>query len=127
MEERVPANEIRLLLKGETALGLDVLQAIQVREAAIGQRLVGQGPQMLRWLQLRRVGRQDEEVDPLGYGYGCSRMPPGSIEHQEDALGRPCPEIASDGSQHPAEEGCIDGGQQPPLGLPGGGTDKPQT
>lgn len=58
MEEGVVADEIGLLLEGEAALRLDLLQDGEIGEAYVGQGFVGERPEMLGRLQLRRVGRQ---------------------------------------------------------------------
>jgi hypothetical protein len=76
------AAEIRLLLEGETALGLHCFQCRHTLEALIGQRLIGEWPEMLSGLQLERVGRQAEEMDALGDGDLLAGMPPGAIEHK---------------------------------------------
>lgn len=47
------ANEVGLLLEGQTALGLDRFQRGEIGEAAIGERFVGERPQMLGRLELR--------------------------------------------------------------------------
>jgi hypothetical protein len=65
VEVSVPTDEIRLLLEGKTALRLDVLQASQIWKAHIGEWLGGERPDMFGGLQLRGVGREEEEVDAL--------------------------------------------------------------
>lgn len=124
MEEGVLPNEVGLLLEGETALCLHLFQRGQIREAHISQRLVGERPEVLSRLELGGVGGQDEQMDALGDLDVLTGMPSRSIQDQRNPLGRSCTDIPSKGSQHLPKERRLDGGQEPPLGLAGGGTDE---
>jgi len=124
MKLRVAANEVGLLLEGETAVGLDCFQCRQALEAPIGERFVGQWPEMLSWLQLRGVGRQEEEMDALWDLDLLAGMPACTVQYQDDPLGESCTDIPGKGGQHLTEEDCLDGRQEPPLGLASGRTDK---
>lgn len=106
MEVGVAANEIGLLLKGETALGLHRLEGIEVLEASVGERFVGQGPETLRWLELWRVGGQRDEMDALRHPDGHPGMPAGSIEHEGNPFLCPCSDIPGKGSEHLPEQRC---------------------
>ena len=61
----VPADEVRLPLEDQAALGLDRLQCRQAREGAIGQRLVGERPEVFGGLQFRRLRRQEEQMQAV--------------------------------------------------------------
>lgn len=122
MDEGVPANALGLLLEGKAALCLDLLQGGEVGEADIGERLVGQRPEVLGGLEFGGVGGLDEEMNAVGHLHLLAGMPAGAIKHQR--LGRSCANILSKGSRHLAEDGPSDRGQEPPLGLPGGRPDK---
>ena len=124
MEQRVPADEIGLLLEEPTALGLHRFQVGQALEPAVGEWLVGERPEVLGWLQFRGVGGQEQEMDALGDLHLLPGMPPGSIQHEGDPLGRSCSHVPGKGGQHLTEEDGLDGGQEPPLGLTGGGPDE---
>lgn len=124
MEQRVVADEIGLALEGEAALGLHRLQDIEALEAAVGERFVGQRPQMLGRLELRRIRRQELQVDTLGHRNVLASVPAGAIEDQGDPLLWSGSHIAGKGGQHLPEEGRGHGGQQPPLGLTRRGTDE---
>lgn len=124
MEEGVLANALGLLLEGKAALCLDLLQGGEVGEADIGERLVGQRPEVLGGLEFGGVGRLDEEMNAVGHLHLLAGMPAGAIKHQRQPLGRSCANILSKGSQHLAKDGRSDRGQEPPLGLPGGRPDK---
>ena len=124
MKERALANDLGLLLEGETALCLDRLQGGEVSESRVGERLVGQRPEMLGRLQFGRVGRQDEEVDALGDLDLFAGMPARPIEDEQDAFGEAYPHVPGEGGEDLPEEYRRDRGKQPPLGLPGRGMDK---
>lgn len=124
MEERVPADEIGLLLEDQAALGLHCFEDGQALEPAVGERLVGQGPEMLGWLQFRRIGWQDHHVDALGDLHSLPGMPAGAIKHEDNPLRRSGSHIPGKGSEHLPKEGSGDGRQEPPLGLARRRTDK---
>lgn len=124
MKEGVAADEIGLLLEGETAVGLDRFQRLESFEALIGQRLIGERPEMFGRLQFRGIRREKEEVDALRHLDLVSGMPPCAIEHHDDPLGPPGANVAGKGCQHPGKERCRHGRQEPPLGLARGGADE---
>src|SRR3712207_7631662 len=43
-----------------------------------------QGPETLGRLQLRAVGRQEHQADPLGDGQALRSVPAGVVQHQDD-------------------------------------------
>src|SRR5712692_5558129 len=51
-------------------------------------------------------------------------MPARPVQHEKDTLGWPCSHFLSEGRQHLTEELGGDGGEEPPDGLTGGGTDE---
>ena len=120
----VPADEVRLPLEDQAALGLDRLQCRQAREGAIGQRLVGERPEVFGGLQLRRVGREEEQMDAVWHRHRLAGVPAGTIEHQEDALGRSRTHLPGKGGQHLTEEQGRHRGEQPPDRRTGGGANK---
>src|SRR5947209_6750860 len=124
MEEGVPADEVRLGLEDEAALSLDCLKHGQALEAPIGERLIGQGPEMLCWLQLRRIRRQECEVDALGDADLLAGVPARAIKNQDDALAGTGTNIPGKGGEHLPEERRRHGGEQPPLGLTRRGTNE---
>ena len=117
MEVGVPTDEAWLLLEGQAPLGLHCLQGVEALEAPVGERLIGEGPEVLGGLQLRRIRRQEHQVDALGNLHRLAGVPARPIEHQDDPLLWSRSPIASKGGEHLAEEDSRDGGQQPPLGL----------
>jgi hypothetical protein len=111
-------------LEGATALSLHCIEGCHIGEVPIREGLIGQRPEVLSRLELRGVGGQEEEMDAVGDLDLLPGMPAGAIEHEEDTSGRSSPHIARKGGEHLTEEDCLHGGQEPPLGLAGGGTDE---
>src|SRR5262249_47370114 len=70
----------------------------------------GERPQMLSWLQLRRVGRQEEPVQVVGHLHGRAGMPARPIQH--DLLLRPGADRLGACRQRGAEERGVDAGGQ---------------
>src|SRR6478672_13515855 len=68
-----------------TALGDGSAEFVERGEMAIGDRLIHQLPEMLRGLEFGRVGRQEDEADPIGDGQVLGSMPAGIVEHEDDA------------------------------------------
>ena len=124
MEEGVLSDEVRLLLEVETARCLHLLERREIGKAPVGQRLIGQWPEMLRRLQFGGVGRQEDEVDACRDLNRLPGVPARAIEHQQDLLGGTCPHIPSKGGEHLAEDERGDGREEPPLGCPRAGTDE---
>ena len=84
------ADHLRLVLKHDTALDLCLFQVIEGAKGAIGDAFIGQWPQAFTGLQFRRIGRQEEQMDPFGHHEFLAGMPPSSIEHQQDPLRGTC-------------------------------------
>jgi len=124
MKVRVATNEIRLLLEGEAALCLGLLKGRQIVEVSVGQRLIGEWPEMLSRLQFWGVGGQDEEMDAVGHLDLLPGMPPSAVEHQQDPFRWSDTHVPSKGRQHLAEEDSRDSGQKPPFGLSRRGADE---
>lgn len=124
MEQGMPADEVGLGLEDQAALGLDGFQIGQALKPSIGEGFIGQRPEMLRWLQLRGVGRQEEEMDALRDASLLAGMPAGAIEDQCDPLGRSGTDVPGKGGEHLPEERRRHGGEQPPLGRTRRGPDE---
>jgi hypothetical protein len=65
---------------------LGVLQVIDGGEVAIGERRVGEWPQMLCRLEFWRVGWEKQAVDVVGHAQTLGAVPPGPIQHEHDLL-----------------------------------------
>ena len=85
MEVRPRANLLTLLLYRATAFRLHRIQRFQIGEMLVDQRFIAQRPQTLGRLQLRRIGRQIEHVQPfLAFNEGLChfrRMRFGLVHH----------------------------------------------
>lgn len=119
MKEGVPPNEFLVLLECPTALGLHGFERLQTVEVAIGKRLVGERPEMFGWLQFRRVGGKEEEMEALWYLHRLPGMPAGAIQHQEDPFGETSVHLPGEGGQDVGKEVRCHRGEQPPHRLPG--------
>src|SRR5215216_6376942 len=86
MEERGTANGLCLLGQLAAALAESSRQLRERLEVLVGQRLIAEFPEVLGRLQLGRVGWQGDQLDPFGALHLRARVPPRSVQHQEDAL-----------------------------------------
>ena len=50
VEHRAVADYVRLLSKGEAAIGDGLVEACDGLEAAVGERFIDEAPQMFSWL-----------------------------------------------------------------------------
>ena len=119
------ANLLWLVLHGHTALSLCGLQVIQALEVPIGYPFVGERPQSFARLQLRRVRRQEEQMNAFRHVQFLARLPAGPIHHQQDALTWAGPDRLSKVGQGQREDSDSDRGQEQPLtpsrdGMPKG-------
>src|SRR5579859_4384993 len=112
------ADEVASGLQRDTACRLGILQVLEGGEVLVGQCRVGQGPQVLGRVELRRVGRQEEQMDVLGDPQLDARMPAGAIEDQHDLLLRPRPHCLREGGQLGLEEGDVDRRREVEDGAP---------
>ena len=71
-------------LEPSAAFGDDGLELGERGEVPVDDRLVDQGPEMLGRLQLRAVGRQEHQADPLGDGQALRSVPAGVVQHEDD-------------------------------------------
>jgi len=60
MEQRGGANALGLALQCRAIGQLRVLELLDALEMAIDERRVGQRPQVLGWLEFRRIRRQEQ-------------------------------------------------------------------
>jgi hypothetical protein len=86
---RLGTDDLRQRLQRETTLGLHGLHGVEVRDVSIGQRFIGQGPEPLGWLELRRVRGQPVQMHPCGNGHLRTHMPARAVAHEEDLLALP--------------------------------------
>ena len=67
------------------ARGGDGAEFVQRSDMPIDDWLVHHWPEMLRGLEFGRIGRQEDEADPVGDGQVLGSMPARVVEHEDDA------------------------------------------
>jgi hypothetical protein len=82
MEAGGGADQVRMRLERDTAFGLGVFQVVNAGEMPVGERGVGQWPEMLDWLELRRVGRQKQQMDMVRDAQVDAGVPARPVEDQ---------------------------------------------
>lgn len=110
MEARRGADQVGPNLERDAAGHLGVLQGLYRGEVAHGQRRVGQRPEILRRLQLRRLGRQDQQAHVLRHAQPGAGMPAGPVRDEHGLLARARPDGAGERRQHGLEERDADRG-----------------
>ena len=63
-----------------TARGEDGAEFVQRGDMPVDDRLIDQGPEVLGGLEFGRIGRQEDEADPVGDGQTFGSMPAGVVE-----------------------------------------------
>lgn len=104
MEAGRRADEVGTDLQGDTAGGLGILKIVDTGEMAVRQGGVGQRPEMLGRLELRRVRRQEQQMDVLGDAQLDASVPPGAIQDEHDLLARVGADLARELGQLDFEE-----------------------
>ena len=106
---------------------LGIFQRVQVVEAGIDERLVGQGPELFGQLQLGRIWWQEQQVDMLGmrgHTGPLAGMPARLVEHQDNLFAWARSHCLGKRGQFRLEERNQDPRGQVPDGAPGGGVDE---
>src|SRR5436190_13545992 len=114
MEAGVSLDDLWVRLEPAAPFGLHLFQLLQGGEDPIGQWLVGERPEPLSRLYLRRIRRQEDQVDAFGKPQLSTAMPACSIKDQHDLFVQPCSYLFGKGSQGAREHLDVDGGQQQP-------------
>jgi len=112
MEQGGGADEIRAGLQRQAAGGLGVLQLVDRGEMVIGERRVGERPQMLGGLEFGRVGRKKQEVDMIGHAQALGAVPPSPIQHEHDLFGGACSHLTRERGEFGLKEGDAHRGRQ---------------
>jgi hypothetical protein len=115
------ADQLRVTLQLSTASELGVLQLLDRLEMAIDQAAVGQWPEVLGRLELRRVRREKQQVHMVGHAQFDAGVPAGAVEHQHDLLGGTGSHCSREGGQLDFKERDADAGGQVKDGPPRGG------
>ena len=88
------------------------LKRLQCGEMRVDHRLVDQRPEMFSRLQLRTVGRQEHQADPVGDGEILRPVPAGIVEHQDDVALAPGAGLPGEGGEQFREEGLRQAGRE---------------
>jgi hypothetical protein len=80
VEPCLASDEIAIVAEGDTALGVEVGESLDV---LVDDGFFHADPEDFGWLQLGRVGRQIDEADDLGNGEWRG-VPARAVEHQDD-------------------------------------------
>ena len=118
------ADEVGTRLEGDATCGLGVLQFVDGSEVAVDQHRVGQWPQMLGGLEFRRVGRQEQQMDVLGYTQPQAFMPAGPVEDEDDLFAGTRATLTGEGREFHLEEGNAHRRGQMKDSTSRGGVDK---
>ncbi len=124
MEERGGADQVGTRLEGDAARRLGIFEFVDRGEMAIGQCCVRQRPEVLGWLQLRRIGGQEEQMHVLGHTQPHTRVPARPVQHEHDLLGRAGAHRLGERRQLRLKERDVDGRGQVEDGPSGGRMDE---
>jgi len=112
------ADEIGLLLERDAAGKLGIFELLDGSEMLVDQRRIRQRPEMLSWLQFRRIGRQEKQMHMVRHAQLQAGMPPCAVEHQHNLLVRTSADLARKRGQFHFKERDTDGGRQVEDGVP---------
>jgi hypothetical protein len=125
METRGRAYQVGSGLQGDAAGGLGVFELVDRGEMAIGERCIGQRPEVFGGLELGRIRRQEEQVDVLRDAHLNAGVPAGAIQDEDDLLGGASTDLARELGQLDREERDGDACRQMNDGAARGRVDKP--
>ena len=91
---------------------------------AIGERRVGERPEVLGGLQFGRIRRQEEQVDVRGHAQSGAGVPAGAVQDEDDLLGRAGADLAGEGGEFGLEERDAHRRGEVEEGAPGGRLDE---
>ena len=91
---------------------------------AVGERRIGERPQMFRWLEFGRIRRQKEQVDVVRHAQALGAVPAGPIQHEHNLLVGTGSDCLGKGGEFRLEEGHAHRGGQMKDRAAGGGMDE---
>ena len=103
-----------------TALGDGGAEFVERGDVPIDDRLIHQRPEMLGRLEFGRVGRQEDEADPLGDDRALGSMPAGIVEHEDDAALAAGAGLTGEAGEQFGEEGLGEAAAEIPERLAAG-------
>ena len=101
--EVCPGFEL-IALESDAALGDGVLEIGKGLEAAVSERLIEDGPEVLSRLQFGRVPGQVDELDPIWDGQVRFGVPAGVIESEHDEVLASRPDLTGKQRQQRGKE-----------------------
>jgi hypothetical protein len=111
-------------LEPAAAPGDDGLEVGEGCEVPVDDGLVDQGPETFGRLQLRAVGRQEHQADPLGDGEALWAVPAGVVEHQDYVALTARPDLPGEGGEQRFEEALREAACEIPDRLAAGRLDE---
>ena len=106
---RAASNERFLVVEAPAPLNHEVLDLAEGLDQSVGQGLPQQWPQLLGWLQLWRLGRQEERRDPLRPD-DVTGVKSCLVDHEDDVLPGSRADSAGKLAQRFVEAPDVDGG-----------------
>jgi hypothetical protein len=100
---------------------LRLLERVEIGEVAVGQDGIRERPQMLGWLQLWRVGRQEQEMHVLRHAQVGARVPARTVQDQHNLLLRSGPNGTGERGQFDLKKWDAHAGGQVEDGTTRGG------
>src|SRR4030095_8314491 len=101
-------------------LGDDGAELVERGDMPIDDRLIHQRPETFGGLELRTVGRQEDEADPVRDGQVFGAMPARVVEHENDAARTARAGLAREGGEQFGEEGFREAAAKIPDRLAAG-------
>src|SRR4051794_19867833 len=92
-------------IKLATARGDGSAEFVERGDVPIDDRLIHQGPEMLGGLEFGRVGRQEDQSDPLRDNQTLGSMPASIVEHEDDTALAAGAGLTGEGGEQFGEEG----------------------
>jgi hypothetical protein len=103
-----------------TARGDGGAEVVERGEMPIDDRLIQQRPEMLGGLEFGRVGRQEDQADPVRNREAFGAMPASVVEHEDDAALAARTGLAGEGGEQFGKEGLGEAGAEIPERLAAG-------
>ena len=123
MESGLASDEVAVVFEGDASLGDDGIEVFEGVEVLVDDGFVDVGPEGFGGLQLRRVGRQEDEADAFGDGERLG-VPAGAVEDEDDDPVASGAGLAGEEREGVLEELLVDAGREVPEALAGCGRDE---
>lgn len=118
MKERLGAHPRGLLGQADTLVGEHRVERSEIRERAVGQGLVGEGPEPLGRLEFGRIGRLQLQVHAGRQVHLRTAVPARLVHDEQDLLGRAGPNLFREVRQRAVKSRNVDCRHEQPVGIP---------